>query len=80
VTYEEFAEFVTQSIEAVKQPNCSVFLRNRTIHLDKQMLFNPASIFTSRVSDEELRRYFSMQEKYAASNNIPMYLDYLVLN
>ena len=77
--YEEFAKFATQAIQAVTQPNCPVPFRLRTIRLEKHLLFNAIGIFAGRVSDAQMHMYSNMQKTYAASNNIPMWGNYLVV-
>jgi hypothetical protein len=76
VNYEEFAKF---AIHAVKQSNCPVSFRLRTIRLEKHLLFNAIGIFAGRVSDAQMRTYSNMQKTYATSNNIPMWRDYLIV-
>lgn len=76
MNYEEFAKF---AIHAVKQSNCPVSFRLRTIRLEKHLLFNAIGIFAGRVSDAQMRTYSNMQKTYATSNNIPMWRDYLIV-
>jgi hypothetical protein len=78
--YDKFADFATQAIEAVKQPNCPAPFRRRTIRLKNQLLFNAIGIFAGRVSDAQMRTYSNMQKTYATLNNIPMYRNYLVVH
>jgi hypothetical protein len=79
VNYKEFAKFATHAIHAVKQPNCPVPFRLRTIRSEKHLLFNAIGLFAGRVSDAQMRTYSNMQKTYATSNNILMWRDYLIV-